>query len=133
MIRRPPRSTLFPYTTLFRSRRWSRADLHPPGAFGEHLAELVDALVAARAGPGPPRRGQLLGDLHGGVGAEQREALVGRPPGAGSVAVEEGALQDHRPFAEALAQPGEVQVGAEVGDVEGGVAQPRLVEVDHRD
>src|SRR2546425_8613529 len=24
MIRRPPRSTLFPYTTLFRSRRWSR-------------------------------------------------------------------------------------------------------------
>src|SRR5436309_9945862 len=25
MIRRPPRSTLFPYTTLFRSRSWSRA------------------------------------------------------------------------------------------------------------
>src|SRR3712207_3626594 len=24
MIRRPPRSTLFPYTTLFRSPRWSR-------------------------------------------------------------------------------------------------------------
>src|SRR2546426_5241214 len=24
MIRRPPRSTLFPYTTLFRSRRFSR-------------------------------------------------------------------------------------------------------------
>src|SRR2546430_14458056 len=23
MIRRPPRSTLFPYTTLFRSRRWN--------------------------------------------------------------------------------------------------------------
>src|SRR3712207_8371780 len=22
MVRRPPRSTLFPYTTLFRSRRW---------------------------------------------------------------------------------------------------------------
>src|SRR3712207_9086221 len=28
MIRRPPRSTLFPYTTLFRSRR----DRHPPPA-----------------------------------------------------------------------------------------------------
>src|SRR2546428_6815463 len=28
MIRRPPRSTLFPYTTLFRSRDL----LHPPGA-----------------------------------------------------------------------------------------------------
>src|SRR3712207_7286788 len=37
MIRRPPRSTLFPYTTLFRSchgrriRRWSASHpLHPP-------------------------------------------------------------------------------------------------------
>src|SRR3712207_8345886 len=30
MIRRPPRSTLFPYTTLFRSVRWRHAseDLH---------------------------------------------------------------------------------------------------------
>src|SRR5260221_9662589 len=39
MIRRPPRSTLFPYTTLFRSvslhrRRWQRR--HP----ARHLAEL---------------------------------------------------------------------------------------------
>src|SRR2546430_11405703 len=25
MIRRPPRSTLFPYTTLFRSRPWNRS------------------------------------------------------------------------------------------------------------
>src|SRR3712207_8553437 len=25
MIRRPPRSTLFPYTTLFRSTRWPRS------------------------------------------------------------------------------------------------------------
>src|SRR2546430_8766737 len=30
MIRRPPRSTLFPYTTLFRSR------LPPPRAAGQH-------------------------------------------------------------------------------------------------
>src|SRR5260370_25423135 len=27
MIRRPPRSTLFPYTTLFRSRGWNRASI----------------------------------------------------------------------------------------------------------
>src|SRR5256885_8559315 len=27
MIRRPPRSTLFPYTTLFRSRLWAGEDL----------------------------------------------------------------------------------------------------------
>src|SRR5689334_24001206 len=33
MIRRPPRSTLFPYTTLFRSYLWPRPtspDLRPP-------------------------------------------------------------------------------------------------------
>src|SRR5258707_10405364 len=33
MIRRPPRSTLFPYTTLFRSRR-DPGD-HGPGAHGQ--------------------------------------------------------------------------------------------------
>src|SRR5256885_11294270 len=41
MIRRPPRSTLFPYTTLFRSESFSRlpllqkffAALNPPGDF----------------------------------------------------------------------------------------------------
>src|SRR5438874_7227509 len=33
MIRRPPRSTLFPYTTLFRSRIGSSGSRHiPPGA-----------------------------------------------------------------------------------------------------
>src|SRR5205807_4075482 len=31
MIRRPPRSTLFPYTTLFRSRRVPRARRGPRG------------------------------------------------------------------------------------------------------
>src|SRR5256885_16299171 len=30
MIRRPPRSTLFPYTTLFRSARWQDAGRHLP-------------------------------------------------------------------------------------------------------
>jgi len=31
MIRRPPRSTLFPYTTLFRSRRYGLGgDIHDP-------------------------------------------------------------------------------------------------------
>src|SRR3712207_8018844 len=31
MIRRPPRSTLFPYTTLFRSRRFASARRYPEG------------------------------------------------------------------------------------------------------
>src|SRR3712207_9104570 len=30
MIRRPPRSTLFPYTTLFRSRHWAYGRLTQP-------------------------------------------------------------------------------------------------------
>src|SRR3712207_8170524 len=36
MIRRPPRSTLFPYTTLFRSH--GRQRQHPVGAVPEQLA-----------------------------------------------------------------------------------------------
>src|SRR2546422_5943629 len=40
MIRRPPRSTLFPYTTLFRSTRLPRIDLADPdsrfGASSQH-------------------------------------------------------------------------------------------------
>src|ERR1035441_768370 len=34
MIRRPPRSTLFPYTTLFRSRRAARGRWYPLRASG---------------------------------------------------------------------------------------------------
>src|SRR6266511_5116383 len=49
MLRRPPRSTLFPYTTLFRSgldrhqpRRWRRADglPHARSRSEEHTSEL---------------------------------------------------------------------------------------------
>src|SRR3954466_16432782 len=48
MIRRPPRSTLFPYTTLFRSRRLrrprgprrGRRRLPRPGRSEEHTSEL---------------------------------------------------------------------------------------------
>src|SRR2546430_12685876 len=39
MIRRPPRSTLFPYTTLFRSREGHRAD--DLLAVGRHLHPVV--------------------------------------------------------------------------------------------
>src|SRR5258707_3032567 len=38
MIRRPPRSTLFPYTTLFRSLQQLRAGLLRPGLSGQRLA-----------------------------------------------------------------------------------------------
>src|SRR2546425_6420630 len=45
MIRRPPRSTLFPYTTLFRSEQ-ATADLHVDFGRLEHCA---DELVIVRA------------------------------------------------------------------------------------
>src|SRR5256885_10862752 len=44
MIRRPPRSTLFPYTTLFRSRRRPNHELADPGAMLGTLHELGDGL-----------------------------------------------------------------------------------------
>src|SRR2546426_4714621 len=36
MIRRPPRSTLFPYTTLFRSQAGRRGDRRAPGTDPPH-------------------------------------------------------------------------------------------------
>src|SRR2546422_6562109 len=56
MIRRPPRSTLFPYTTLFRSiiwpgrRHWPRCTILPPDSLSwrerseEHTSELQSRL-----------------------------------------------------------------------------------------
>src|SRR3712207_8280308 len=41
MIRRPPRSTLFPYTTLFRSNRWAIDGFRP---LPMHLEDLLEAL-----------------------------------------------------------------------------------------
>src|SRR5258705_6109165 len=38
MIRRPPRSTLFPYTTLFRSNRAGRVPLLSRGRVGDRCA-----------------------------------------------------------------------------------------------
>src|SRR5258705_8222884 len=57
MIRRPPRSTLFPYTTLFRSTVPSMR-LVPPGA---------------------PSPGSALHGSHGPVGSVQRRPRRGRP------------------------------------------------------
>src|SRR2546430_10309279 len=43
MIRRPPRSTLFPYTTLFRSREGGRADLEADGGGGQLYSDAAAA------------------------------------------------------------------------------------------
>src|SRR5256885_5612186 len=70
MIRRPPRSTLFPYTTLFRSRH--RLEARQPGRAAEGAATRTDAahqlggvsradLVELDAGP--ERAGEVLHQL----------------------------------------------------------------------
>src|SRR5258708_9205569 len=76
MIRRPPRSTLFPYTTLFRSGRHCAAENNCPGTGGRPLCRLVavpcgSAGRTATAPPQdrrPPRRrgddGPLIGRAH---------------------------------------------------------------------
>src|SRR3712207_8086188 len=65
MIRRPPRSTLFPYTTLFRSRR--RADPAARPRRADHRRPRADA----RGGVGrrdvevhPPRGGRPRSEEH---------------------------------------------------------------------
>src|SRR3712207_7272443 len=68
MIRRPPRSTLFPYTTLFRSRAGRHGRLQP------RVQLAVDAAAARRA----ERPGRL-----GGAGARPGgSAPAGRLTGA---------------------------------------------------
>src|SRR2546425_12714355 len=50
MIRRPPRSTLFPYTTLFRSRGSAEQDRdsrNPGGGHGRHPQQRIAQLAHA--------------------------------------------------------------------------------------
>src|SRR2546425_8835675 len=83
MIRRPPRSTLFPYTTLFRSRTPARSPTMPsksswPSALHcarcrqrEHAHEChrTTDVTLRRATQGDRRRA-----LHGGYSARRRDA-----------------------------------------------------------
>src|SRR6266511_4572467 len=66
MIRRPPRSTLFPYTTLFRSRRGSLRGAFecPRGvALLDERAQALLALVARPALGDPAFRAEGVGPL----------------------------------------------------------------------
>src|SRR6267154_6129853 len=79
MIRRPPRSTLFPYTTLFRSRR------HRAAGHGRRVAP-----EAHRQGAGGARQCRRFGQCTGesgaiarsGVDAWRRDAVAAPGPGA---------------------------------------------------
>src|SRR3712207_8049732 len=72
MIRRPPRSTLFPYTTLFRSRLRAAAGRGAGGAGGGPAVRLA-SLDGRRAGAA--RRGVRRAHLQrgGGGGARSEE------------------------------------------------------------
>src|SRR5438034_4720651 len=68
MIRRPPRSTLFPYTTLFRSlSRPGRGSRHPrshPAASGRHLQLHLGGGAGADAQHGQDRKSTRLNSSH---------------------------------------------------------------------
>src|SRR3712207_8122971 len=55
MIRRPPRSTLFPYTTLFRSVQGDDDPAARPGGAGGGRVEVTGAAHADRGRAGPER------------------------------------------------------------------------------
>src|SRR3712207_8986916 len=78
MIRRPPRSTLFPYTTLFRShalRRQGRARARRAGD-GPGL----ESLTRAPGGGGGRGGGPGAGPVRGGARSEEHTAeLQSRP------------------------------------------------------
>src|SRR3712207_8369695 len=70
MIRRPPRSTLFPYTTLFRSRARAAGPRRPRRAAG------APARIAAGAGTAPTRPP----DAGGPTRRRGAAAAAGPPP-----------------------------------------------------
>src|SRR3712207_6882772 len=71
MIRRPPRSTLFPYTTLFRSDRRRGKRSERGRSDGRRDAARPDAIErGARARSRTPPRGS---DLHPGLGSRSEE------------------------------------------------------------
>src|SRR3712207_7259395 len=83
MIRRPPRSTLFPYTTLFRSERVAGGGLPhprlPPGVVGggagvglavDHVGEAeraADLLQVGEAGAARDRKSTRLNSSHANI------------------------------------------------------------------
>src|SRR3712207_7261041 len=73
MIRRPPRSTLFPYTTLFRSAARPAAQARPRPA--RHGPGLRPAVEREEGAPVPPRAAAhaLLGDRQQGHDAARSE------------------------------------------------------------
>src|SRR5436190_18669543 len=62
MIRRPPRSTLFPYTTLFRS--WARSTCWRPACGRASRRSSTPARRRSTASSGTRRRGRTRSEEH---------------------------------------------------------------------
>src|SRR2546429_6764386 len=91
MIRRPPRSTLFPYTTLFRSLRFARRlCLFAAGGLKDASGEGIQGLTAlfARANDSLPfldRKSTRLNSSHGYISyavfcLQKKKAIPRTPP-----------------------------------------------------
>src|SRR3712207_7072961 len=71
MIRRPPRSTLFPYTTLFRSRLRSLVDVYPGVDHEDEMVAAFDFCLHGRGGAAP----SIDTAMHGLVDADHVDHL----------------------------------------------------------
>src|SRR2546427_9558940 len=82
MIRRPPRSTLFPYTTLFRSPPELRPRLVPRGEvlLPHHARGRRDAVPLHAGGGGEPQDRELRRALARGAGLRQPARPEARRP-----------------------------------------------------
>src|SRR3712207_7809096 len=78
MIRRPPRSTLFPYTTLFRSGGEDGRDLPPLLRAGRAQEDRRGLLGHARRRTGPAQGGPHLRDDDGRRSEEHTSELQSR-------------------------------------------------------
>src|SRR5258706_10484977 len=99
MIRRPPRSTLFPYTTLFRSSRYARLHLAEAQLARGNAAEARRHFEQVRADPGIEKRYQAIASVGlGSVLWAQRDAKGARgmwavTGGAAEIALARAAAQ----------------------------------------
>src|SRR5438552_5257328 len=87
MLRRPPRSTLFPYTTLFRSPRGRRLRGGVPGPDAAAVVHPLRAVPAAdRGAPGQRRGGGAREFEHhrGGAGPLSAACGLARKAASGS-------------------------------------------------
>src|SRR2546427_3682401 len=145
MIRRPPRSTLFPYTTLFRSRRLSKT--YAEGGAGPVLRDLSldvrDGEFLALLGPSGSGKTTLLKCIAGLEEPSAGEILIGErnvtqlAPAARDVALvfQHYALYPHLTVRANIAFGLEVRRVAPPGGtprVEGKASRPRVAPRLHR-